>query len=70
MLFMQCFVASWFMSCYVQFMIVGIIIIYVYKMNNKHGIALLGVIISASISVPFIVTYLKELEGMLIMDLR
>lgn len=58
------------MSCYVQFMIVGIIIIYIYKMNNKYGIALLGVIISASISVPFIVTYLKELEGMLIMDLR
>ncbi|CAI6365150.1 unnamed protein product [Macrosiphum euphorbiae] len=60
----QCLIMSWYLSCDIQFFVIGVIVVYVYTKNPKYGVALLGTIIGLSISVPFIITLLTGREGM------
>ncbi|CAI6373319.1 unnamed protein product [Macrosiphum euphorbiae] len=59
----QCLLMSWYLSCDVQFFIIGVIVVYVYTKNTKYGIALLGTIIGLSISLPFIITLWTRRDG-------
>uniref|UniRef100_A0A2H8TW21 Nose resistant to fluoxetine protein 6 n=1 Tax=Melanaphis sacchari TaxID=742174 RepID=A0A2H8TW21_9HEMI len=61
----QCLIASWYISCDVQFFIIGVFIIYVYTKNNKYGIRLLATVVILSIFIPFIITILTKSEGIL-----
>ncbi|XP_026810739.1 O-acyltransferase like protein-like [Rhopalosiphum maidis] len=60
-----CLIVSWYISCDVQFFIIGVIIVYIYTKNNKYGIGFLTTILIVSICVPFIVTILTKSEGIL-----
>lgn len=60
----QCLMMSWYLSCDIQFVVIGVIVVYVYTKNPKYGIALLSTIIGLSISVPFIITLLTGRDGM------
>ncbi|XP_003249059.3 O-acyltransferase like protein-like [Acyrthosiphon pisum] len=60
----QCLIMGWYLSCDIQFFVIGVIVVYVYTKNPKYGIALLGTIIGLSISVPFIITLLTGRDGM------
>ncbi|XP_029347392.1 uncharacterized protein LOC107884314 isoform X1 [Acyrthosiphon pisum] len=55
---------GWYLSCDIQFFVIGVIVVYVHTKNPKYGIALLGTIIGLSISVPFIITLLTGRDGM------
>lgn len=61
----ECLIVSWYVSCDVQFFIIGVIIVYIYTKNNKYGIGLLTSILVVSIFVPFIITILTRSEGIL-----
>ena len=61
----QCLIVSWYISCDVQFFIIGVIMVYIYTKNNKYGIGLLTSILVVSIFVPFIITILTRGEGIL-----
>lgn len=56
---------SWYISCDIQFYIIGVLFIYLYTKNVKCGICLLSLMLGASIFVPFIITYLTKIDGML-----
>ncbi|XP_022177145.1 uncharacterized protein LOC111038383 [Myzus persicae] len=60
----QCLHMGWYLSSDIQFFIIGVIVVYVYTKNPNYGIALLGLIIGLSISVPFIITFLTGRDGM------
>jgi len=62
-LILQCLVVNYYVSCDVQFFIVGGIIVYVYTKNTKYGIRLLATILSLSAFVPFLVTILTKRFG-------
>jgi len=59
----QCLHVSWYLSCDIQFFIIGVIVVYILTKNQKKGIALLGTIIGLSIFVPFIITLLTGRDG-------
>ncbi|XP_026815118.1 nose resistant to fluoxetine protein 6-like isoform X3 [Rhopalosiphum maidis] len=58
-----CLVINYYVSCDVQFFVVGGIIIYVYTKNTKYGIRLLATILSLSAFLPFLVTILTKRFG-------
>ncbi|XP_022177141.1 uncharacterized protein LOC111038381 isoform X2 [Myzus persicae] len=59
----QCLIVSWYVSCDVQFFVIGVIIVYVYTKNTKYGIGLLGTILGLCVCVPFVVTILSRTDG-------
>ncbi|XP_025193573.1 nose resistant to fluoxetine protein 6-like [Melanaphis sacchari] len=61
----ECLIVSWYLSCDVQFFIIGVVIVYVYIKNNKYGIGLLTTMFILSIFVPFTTTILTKSEGIL-----
>ncbi|XP_050052902.1 nose resistant to fluoxetine protein 6-like isoform X1 [Aphis gossypii] len=58
-----CLIVNYYVSCDVQFFIVGVIIVYAYMKNTKYGIRLLASILSLSLFVPFLVTFLTKRFG-------
>ncbi|KAL4143277.1 hypothetical protein QTP88_005628 [Uroleucon formosanum] len=60
----QCLMMSWYISCDIQFFIIGVIVIYVYTKHQKYGITLISTLIGLSLFVPFIVTLSTGTEGM------
>ncbi|XP_022177143.1 nose resistant to fluoxetine protein 6-like isoform X3 [Myzus persicae] len=58
-----CLIVSWYVSCDVQFFVIGVIIVYVYTKNTKYGIGLLGTILGLCVCVPFVVTILSRTDG-------
>ncbi|XP_060865910.1 nose resistant to fluoxetine protein 6-like isoform X2 [Metopolophium dirhodum] len=61
----ECLIVSWYISCDVQFFIVGVVLVYIYTKNTKYGIGLLSTIIIASMITPFISTILNKNDGIL-----
>ncbi|XP_025193565.1 nose resistant to fluoxetine protein 6-like [Melanaphis sacchari] len=59
----ECLIVSWYISCDVQFCILGIIIVYIYTKNVKLGIGFIIAMLGVSITVPFIITILTKREG-------
>ncbi|KAF0738577.1 O-acyltransferase like protein-like, partial [Aphis craccivora] len=59
----ECLIVSWYVSCDIQFFIIGVIIVYVYMKNKNYGIGLLGIVLSLSVSIPFLVTMLSKIDG-------
>ncbi|XP_050521582.1 nose resistant to fluoxetine protein 6-like [Daktulosphaira vitifoliae] len=64
----QCLIASWYISCDLQFYIGGILIAYLYTRNHKLGFGTLGVILTLSLIMPIYVTYTQKLDGLLKVD--
>lgn len=62
---LQCLIISWYISCDIQFCILGVIIVYIYTKNIKLGIGLLIAMLGASIAVPFIITIMTKREGII-----
>ncbi|KAL5241660.1 hypothetical protein ACI65C_009070 [Semiaphis heraclei] len=60
----QCLHVGWYVSCFIQFFIIGVIVIYVYTKHPKYGIPLIGIIIGLSVGLPFTITLLTGREGM------
>ncbi|CAH1712056.1 unnamed protein product [Aphis gossypii] len=58
-----CLIVNYYVSCDVQFFIIGVIIVYAYMKNTKYGIRLLASILSLSLFVPFLVTFLTKRFG-------
>lgn len=61
----ECLIVSWYISCDIQFCILGVIIVYIYTKNIKFGIGLIIAILGVSMSVPFIITILTKREGII-----
>ncbi|KAL5241672.1 hypothetical protein ACI65C_009082 [Semiaphis heraclei] len=61
----ECLIISWYISCDIQFCILGVIIVYIYTKNIKLGIGLLIAMLGASIAVPFIITIMTKREGII-----
>ncbi|CAI6366861.1 unnamed protein product [Macrosiphum euphorbiae] len=59
----ECLIVSWYVSCDVQFFVIGVIIVYVYTKNTKYGILLLGTVLGLCICVPFLVTIFSKTDG-------
>eukprot|EP00102_Acyrthosiphon_pisum_P008731 XP_003245760.3 PREDICTED: nose resistant to fluoxetine protein 6 [Acyrthosiphon pisum] len=66
----ECLIVSWYISCDLQFFIVGVILVYIYTKNTKYGIGLLSTIVIASTFTPFISTILNKSDGILKVHLR
>lgn len=62
---LQCLIVSWYLSCDIQFFLIGIIIVYVYMKNFKYGIGMLITALGVSLSVPFIITIITKSDGIL-----
>lgn len=60
---LQCLIVSWYISCDIQFCILGVIIVYIYTKNIKFGIGLIILTLGVSITVPFVITILTKREG-------
>ncbi|CAH1712092.1 nose resistant to fluoxetine protein 6-like isoform X1 [Aphis gossypii] len=61
----ECLIVSWYISCDIQFCILGVIIVYIYTKNIKFGIGLIIAMLGVSMSVPFIITILTKREGII-----
>ncbi|VVC41807.1 Nose resistant-to-fluoxetine protein, N-terminal,Acyltransferase 3 [Cinara cedri] len=65
----QCLLISWYLSCDIQFFIVGVIILYIYSKNKKSGIGLLSVLLCISFCIPFIITLLTNRDSIVKLNL-
>lgn len=61
----NCLIVSWYISCDVQFFIIGVVLVYIYTKNKKYGIGLLATILITSILTPFIITIMTKSDGIL-----
>uniref|UniRef100_A0A2S2QKZ1 Nose resistant to fluoxetine protein 6 n=1 Tax=Sipha flava TaxID=143950 RepID=A0A2S2QKZ1_9HEMI len=61
----QCLIGSWYISCHMQFVIIGVIIVCVYTKNATYGEILNGVLIGVSLLLSFIITYVGKRDGIL-----
>ncbi|CAI6365154.1 unnamed protein product [Macrosiphum euphorbiae] len=64
-----CLIVNYYVSCDVQFFVVGVIIVYVYMRNSKYGIRLLCMVLALSLSVPFLVTFMTKRIGICLFHL-
>ncbi|XP_016662452.1 nose resistant to fluoxetine protein 6 [Acyrthosiphon pisum] len=62
-----CLVINYYVSCDVQFFVVGVIIVYAYMKNAKFGIGLIATVLVLSVSVPFLVTFMTKRSGIYLM---
>lgn len=60
---LQCLLVNYYVSCDVQFFVVGVIIVYAYIKNAKFGIGLLSIVLTLSVSVPFLFTFMTKRSG-------
>ncbi|XP_025411241.1 nose resistant to fluoxetine protein 6-like isoform X2 [Sipha flava] len=65
----QCLLVSWYLSCDIQFFIIGVITVCVYTKNEKYGKYLIGILIGVSLFLPFVITYVRKIDGILKVDL-
>ncbi|XP_050533851.1 nose resistant to fluoxetine protein 6-like isoform X2 [Daktulosphaira vitifoliae] len=61
----QCLIISWYVTCDVHFYILGVIILYSYIQNRKWGIGMLLLLICLSLILPFYITFITKLDGVL-----
>ncbi|XP_050435613.1 nose resistant to fluoxetine protein 6-like, partial [Adelges cooleyi] len=59
----QCLFAGYYISLQLQLMVIGIIVVYIYGKNRKIGTGVLALLISASLILPFALTYYSKSEG-------
>ncbi|KAF0762026.1 nose resistant to fluoxetine protein 6-like, partial [Aphis craccivora] len=50
----QCLIAGWYVSCLLQFLVIGTIVVYVYVKNRKIGISLIVMLLCASLAISFL----------------
>ncbi|XP_050440209.1 nose resistant to fluoxetine protein 6-like [Adelges cooleyi] len=60
----QCLFAGYYISLLLQLMVIGMIVVYIYGKNRKIGTVVLALLISASLIIPFALTYYSKLDGL------
>ncbi|CAH1712122.1 unnamed protein product [Aphis gossypii] len=61
----QCLIAGWYVSCLLQFLVIGTIVVYVYVKHRKIGISLIVILLCASLAISFITTYVNQAYGII-----
>ncbi|XP_026813027.1 nose resistant to fluoxetine protein 6-like [Rhopalosiphum maidis] len=56
----QCLIVGWYISCLIQFMIIGTILISVCVKYRKIGVGIISVCLCISLAIPFITTYVTQ----------
>ncbi|XP_050440208.1 O-acyltransferase like protein-like isoform X2 [Adelges cooleyi] len=59
----QCLFAGYYISLQLQLTVIGIIVVYIYGKNRKIGASVLALLISASLIIPFALTYYSKSDG-------
>ncbi|XP_050440201.1 nose resistant to fluoxetine protein 6-like isoform X1 [Adelges cooleyi] len=59
----QCLFAGYYISLQLQLIVIGMIVVYIYGKNRKIGTGVLALLISASLIIPFALTYYSKSEG-------
>ncbi|XP_050442512.1 nose resistant to fluoxetine protein 6-like [Adelges cooleyi] len=59
----QCLIASWYISCLLQFVVIGTIIMYIYVKTPKIGTNIIVFLFCASLIIPFAMTYHYKAYG-------
>lgn len=60
----QCLLFGWYVSCLLQFLVIGIIIIYICIKNQRVGVGLMIVLLCVSLIIPFVLTYTSRAYGL------
>ncbi|XP_072156665.1 O-acyltransferase like protein [Bemisia tabaci] len=61
----MCLVHSWYVSCDLQLIIIGSVLVYVFSKNHMSGLILAVMALMASIIVPFRNVYVNRYEGII-----
>ncbi|CAH1712124.1 unnamed protein product [Aphis gossypii] len=56
----QCLIVGWYISCLVQFMIIGTILINICVKYRKIGVGIVSVCLCVSLAIPFVSTYVTR----------
>lgn len=59
----QCLIVGWYISCLLQFMVIGIILVYICVKNRKVGIYIIVLLLLASFATSFVVTFVTKSYG-------
>lgn len=59
----QCLIAGWYVSCLLQFLVIGTTVVYVYVKRRKIGIYLIIMLLCASLAISFVTTYVNQVYG-------
>lgn len=62
---LQCLIAGWYISCLLQFLVIGTVVMYVRVKNRKFGIYLIATLLVASLITPFVMTYMNRAYGII-----
>ncbi|XP_025192359.1 nose resistant to fluoxetine protein 6-like [Melanaphis sacchari] len=61
----QCLIAGWYVSCLLQFLVIGTILVYVYVKNRKIGTFLFVMLLCISLATSFVITYTNRVYGII-----
>ncbi|XP_060865557.1 nose resistant to fluoxetine protein 6-like [Metopolophium dirhodum] len=59
----QCLIAGWYVSCLLQFLVIGTTVVYVCVKRRKIGIYLVVMLLCASLAISFVTTYINQAYG-------
>ncbi|XP_050442482.1 nose resistant to fluoxetine protein 6-like [Adelges cooleyi] len=61
----QCLIAGWYISCLLQFLIIGTVVMYIYVKRHKLGTIIIFVLFCTSLIIPFVITYNTKSYGII-----
>lgn len=61
----QCLIAGWYISCLLQFIVIGTIIVYICVKKPKLGVGVMCLLLCVSLFIPFILTYTTRSYGII-----
>lgn len=56
---------GWYVSCLLQFLVIGTVLVYACAKSRKTGTALLCALLFASLAVPSVLTYVSRSYGII-----
>ncbi|XP_050442145.1 nose resistant to fluoxetine protein 6-like isoform X1 [Adelges cooleyi] len=59
----QCLLHSWYISCLLQFHVIGAVVSYVYYKSKRRGLILMWLMLIISLITPFVLTFYKRTIG-------
>ncbi|VVC41806.1 Nose resistant-to-fluoxetine protein, N-terminal,Acyltransferase 3 [Cinara cedri] len=61
----QCLIAGWYISCLLQLLVIGIVVVYVRAKNPRVGICVMVLLLCSSLITPFVMTYIYQVYGII-----
>lgn len=66
----QCYIPAWYISCDFQLSILGLLILWCWKKDQRKGVMMFSAALIASILIPAFLTYWHRLSLFLLYDLE